>query len=97
MKNNWKIVFGASIFIGGILSIFASSSPDGLEKVAEMQGFLTQGEQLFVAIIPDYLMPGIWNEKLAVSLAGIVGTSVVFITIAFLGKYLYRAESQEER
>jgi len=97
MKNNWKIVFALSVFVGSFLSLFASSSPDGLEKIAEVQGFLGQGEQLFVAVIPDYMMPGVYNEQLATSLAGIVGTSVVFIALLFTGKYLYAFESKKKR
>lgn len=96
MKNNWKTVFGVSILVGGILSLFASSSPDGLEKVAEIQGFLEHGKQLFVAAIPDYMMPGIQNEELATSLAGVVGTSAVFAVLVLIGKYLYRFEPREE-
>lgn len=97
MKNNWKRVFTWAVFVGGVLSLFASSSPDGLEKVAEIQGFLEQGKQLFVAVIPDYMMPGIHNQKLATSLAGIVGTSAVFVALVLIGKYLYTFESKEEQ
>lgn len=91
------MVFAWAVFAGGVLSLFASSSPDGLEKVAEMQGFLEQGKQLFVAVIPDYMMPGIYNQELATSLAGIVGTSVVFVALILMGKYLYAFEPKEEQ
>jgi cobalt/nickel transport protein len=91
MKNNWKTVFFVSICVGGILSLFASSSPDGLEKIAEAQGFLEQGKQLFVAIIPDYMMPGVRSELFAKSLAGIIGTLFVFGILFFIGKVLYRS------
>ena len=95
MKNNWKKVFVVAVFVGGVLSLFASSFPDGLEKVAEVQGFLEQGEQLFGAVIPDYLMPGIQDERLATSLAGITGTMAVFVSLLFIGKLLYACESKE--
>lgn len=96
MKRDWKTVFGVSILVGGVASLFTSSSPDGLEKVAEMQGFFEQGKQFFVATIPDYMMPGIQNEKLATSLAGIAGTSAVFTVLVLIGKYLYRFNLQEK-
>ena len=96
MKNNWKIVFAWAVVVGGGLSLLASSSPDGLEKVAEVQGFLGQGKQLFVVAIPDYSVPGIYDASLATSLAGIIGTSVVFLVMSFLGRYLYRFERSEK-
>lgn len=91
------MVFAVSVFVGGIVSLFASSSPDGLERIAEVQGFLEQGKQLFVAAIPDYAMPGVHDEKLATSLAGIVGTSAVFVALLLIGKHLYAFEPKEER
>lgn len=97
MENNWKMVFVVSVFVGGIVSLFASSSPDGLEKIAEVQGFLEQGKQFFIAALPDYMMPGVHDERLATSLAGMVGASAVFVALLFIGKYLYGFESKEER
>ncbi|HGJ65595.1 TPA: hypothetical protein ENS27_09420 [bacterium] len=69
-----------ALFLAGIISIFASSSPDGLEKVAENLGFLEKGEgdPALKAPVPDYAMPGIKNEKLATGIAGIVGTLILF-------------------
>ncbi len=97
MNSHWKRVFIAAVFIGGIVSLFASASPDGLEKVAEAQGFLGQGKQLFAAALPDYMMPGIHNEKLATSLAGIIGTTAVFIVLLFLGRSLYAFEPKRKQ
>lgn len=91
MKNNkWNFVFIVSIVIGGLLSLFASSFPDGLERVAEVQGFLGNGKQLVVGIMPDYQIPGMHTENLAKSLAGIVGTCIVFAILFFLGKLIFR-------
>lgn len=77
-----EIAFGLLIaFIcAGIISLFASESPDGLERVAEDKGFLEkgEGEPVLKSPIPDYVMPGLSNEKLATSIAGLLGTVVVF-------------------
>jgi cobalt/nickel transport protein len=35
-----------SIFVAGFLSFYASSSPDGLEKVAEDKGFLDTAHRI---------------------------------------------------
>ncbi len=60
------------------LSPLASSSPDGLERVAEDKGFLDTAQDSPYEIIADYLFPGIENEALATILAGVVGTVIVF-------------------
>ncbi|MBC7247951.1 MAG: PDGLE domain-containing protein [Actinobacteria bacterium] len=49
-----------------LVSPWASSSPDGLEKVAEDKGFLEKAEETEPAWesapIPDYAMPGLTRE-----------------------------------
>ena len=92
MDNTKFIWWGILIAIGLALFIspFVSSFPDGLERVAEDLGFLEKGEvQYFNAPIPDYAFPGIKNEVLATSLAGIIGTLLMFAVgygIAFILK-----------
>jgi len=61
-----------------ILSPLASSSPDGLERVAEDKGFIGAALEPFFEIVPDYVVPGVTNEALATIIAGIVGTLVLF-------------------
>ena len=77
-----EIFFGlaAAILLAVLISPFASSHPDGLEKVAQKKGFLEKGEvvPVLVSPMPDYAWPGIKNEKAATSLAGIAGTLLVF-------------------
>lgn len=78
------VIIGLAIAILlAILSPLASSYPDGLEWVAEQQGFIERAQEPLYEIIPDYVMPGISNEALATILAGIVGTVIVF-GVAFL-------------
>jgi cobalt/nickel transport protein len=85
-KKNYFGLFLLALFIGGILSPFASSQPDGLEKVAEDQGFISSAISLFDGFIPDYIFPGIGNEFLATSLAGFLGSTIVFLIFSLLGK-----------
>ena len=42
-----------------VLAPLASSDPDGLERVAEDQGFLERARDAVYSIIPDYAVPGI--------------------------------------
>ena len=88
-----------AVAIALFLSPFASQSPDGLEKVAEDKGFLHKGEEkeIFNAPIPDYTMPGVKQEGIATSLAGLIGTLLVFAVAYGLGYFLRKgAKGLEE-
>ena len=73
----WHGALILALFLA-ILSPLASSSPDGLEKVAENKGFIDTALEASYEIIPDYAMPGIANDAVATILAGIIGTLVLF-------------------
>jgi cobalt/nickel transport protein len=80
--NKKDILIGLfiALLLAVILSPFASSFPDGLERVAEDKGFLEKGEgrPLMAAPVPGYAWPGIKSEKLATSVAAVMGTLLVF-------------------
>jgi len=70
-----------------LFSPLASSEPDGLERVAENEGFVKQTEDAPYQVIADYVLPGVDNEHLATILAGIVGVIIVAavaLAVAFL-------------
>ncbi|MFH0763324.1 MAG: PDGLE domain-containing protein [Candidatus Omnitrophota bacterium] len=80
--NRKDVIFGllAAIALAVLISPFASSHPDGLERVAEDKGFIEKGETApaLASPAPDYAWPGIKSGKLAASAAGAAGTLVVF-------------------
>jgi cobalt/nickel transport protein len=82
MKNARWIWIGlaAALAVGGLLSLAASTHPDGLERVAEDKGFLEKaaGSPLLRSPLPGYLFPGIADERLATGLAGFLGTLALF-------------------
>ena len=80
-----KLILIVSLLIGGGLSIFASSYPDGLERVAEEHNFIGSAGSFWSGLIPDYVMPGIGHEELATALAGISGTLIVFGILYLIG------------
>jgi hypothetical protein len=81
MKNKkWWLIALALCLLLATISPLASSSPDGLEKVAEDRGFINVAQGAPYAIIADYAFPGIENEALATILAGWLGTLVIFGT-----------------
>ena len=79
MKGKYKVLLLA-LFVAALLSPFASSHPDGLERVAEDKGFLekSEGKPAVTSPIPDYIFPGIKNESVATAAAGIAGTLFTF-------------------
>lgn len=92
-----KIVFSGllvAVILAVFFSPFASKKPDGLERVAEDKGFLEKGEgkRLFHSPLADYLFPGIKNEILSTSLAGLVGVLVTFFIVFFLGRLLKKTK-----
>ena len=78
MKSKWWLVGLLFCLAVATLSPLASSSPDGLEKVAEDKGFIGMALESPFQVIADYVFPGIENEALATILAGIIGTLVLF-------------------
>jgi len=77
-----------AIIIGSIISPFASSSPDGLERVAEDKGFINLAQTMFDAPIPDYLIPGVENEMLGTGMAGLLGVLFTFSIALGIGKLI---------
>jgi membrane protease YdiL (CAAX protease family) len=80
------------------VSPYASASPDGLEKVAEKEGFLEEGRLALLqedSPIPDYAFPGVENERVATGVAGFVGTLLVFGIALALGWFFRRRRASE--
>jgi hypothetical protein len=79
-RRNWTILIAVGLGLALLITLFspfASSNPDGLEKVAEDKEFLHTAEDSGYEIIPDYTFPGVENERLATILSGIVGVLIV--------------------
>jgi cobalt/nickel transport system permease protein len=76
-----------------VLSPLASTHPDGLEWVAEEQGFLGAALDAPFRLITDYVFPGIADEKTATVVAGIVGIAVVMLAGWLAGGARRRRES----
>jgi hypothetical protein len=75
------LALAIAVGLATAVSPFASSSPDGLERVAQDQAFIDDGRRHGLqedAPVPDYALPGIGDARLATGLAGFLGTLVVF-------------------
>lgn len=80
---------------GGLLSLalvlfspLASSSPDGLERVAENFNFLSRGLSSPYKILPDYTLPVLGETPLSTILAGAIGVIIVFALMLLIGRSL---------
>ena len=72
------LALAVAIGLGAALSPFASSSPDGLETVAQHKAFLDEGRTQDKSLLSDYAIPGVRDARLATGLAGFAGTLGVF-------------------
>ena len=77
MKQKTFLITGfiASLFLAGIVSFYASSSPDGLEKVAGDIGFIDTAKENTNSegILADYGVKGVDNQRLSTGAAGVIG------------------------
>ena len=77
MKQKTFLISGfiASLFLAGVVSFYAYSHPDGLEKVAEDIGFIETAKENTNAdsVLADYGVKGVDNERLSVGAAGVIG------------------------
>ena len=89
MKRFVIIMLALSLLTAGFVSWFASSHPDGLERVAEDLGFIGKAGESVFNIFPDYTVPGL-KGFLSTSLAGIIGVIATFGFVMLLGKVFFR-------
>jgi cobalt/nickel transport protein len=76
----WGVGLTVALLLSGVVSFYASSSPDGLEWVAEHTGFINAaGEHAATIYSPlaDYQVAGLSDPRLSGGLAGVIGTLVV--------------------
>ena len=94
LKNFYLAFFFIALFLAGVISFYASSSPDGLEKVAQEIGFIDTAKDSAVANSPlsDYGVVGITNERLSVGISGVMGVIITGIVAFYLFKYLSKGK-----
>jgi hypothetical protein len=89
----WGLIaagLGIALFIT-LFSPFASSHPDGLERVAEDKGFSGLADSPPYELISNYVFPWVGNEDLATVLSGIVGVLIVAAVVFAIAFLLTRA------
>ena len=91
-KKFYLVFLLVTIGLAGIVSFYASSSPDGLEKVAEDVGFIetAQDHSLDNSALADYGVAGIENERLSVGIGGIIGVIATGVLMYLIIKFISR-------
>lgn len=98
MDKNRKFLLSGllvSLFLAGIISFYASSSPDGLEKVAGDVGFLDTAKDHANSdgALANYGVKGISNERASVGLAGVAGVLGTAVVAGVLFKFIVRRKN----
>ncbi|MFH9074110.1 energy-coupling factor ABC transporter permease [Streptomyces alboflavus] len=80
-RKLWAAGLVTSLILAGFVSFYASTNPDGLEKVAHDKGF-DKGEKEHDAAdspLADYGVKDISNTRLSGGLAGVIGVGVTVV------------------
>ena len=92
MKGYLKALILTLICLAALIP-FASSDPDGLEKVAETLG-VEEPESQAVSLMPDYAVPAVENEYGSTLIAGVAGVFIVLGVAFVLGKSMTKSAKQ---
>ena len=99
-KRAWGVAV-TGLVVAVLLAVFvapwASSQPDGLERVAETQAFTDRATDQVAAQTPlfDYQFPLLGDTPWSTSAAGAMGTVVLFGLVVLLGRALGRRASPD--
>jgi hypothetical protein len=97
MKKYLGIIALILVFLA-VFILFASSNPDGLEKVAVTFG-AEEHQPLWNGLMADYSIAAVSNSYLSTVLAGVFGTFMVLLATFLLGRAIApksRAVSDEQ-
>lgn len=91
--SNKKFYVGGllvSLMLAGGVSFYASSHPDGLEKVAQDVGFIETAKDPATSgsALANYGVAGVENERASVGIAGVIGVAATGVLATGLFIYL---------
>lgn len=102
MKRGSGFLLGflvVALLLAGVVSSFASGSPDGLEKVGIDTGFgdTARDHDLAGSPFADYAFTGVESEFLATAISGVVGVLVTaLVGVALFLLIRRRSSAQRE-
>lgn len=88
-----------TLLVAGVLSYYASASPDGLEHVAERTGFLDSatGHAAAEGPLADYGVKGVEDARLSGGLAGVIGVLITLLLAGGLARLVRRRGAPADR
>lgn len=109
-KQFTTIFIIVTIIVGGIISLFASSKPDGLEWSIQGITKVTEGNNLtsthdkaeeiqeVTALLPDYKIKNEEGEsKLGTSISGLVGSGVTLLGVLVIGTIAIKLNNKKKK
>ncbi|QYR23839.1 PDGLE domain-containing protein [Paenibacillus sp. sptzw28] len=88
-RRKWTVILVAAIVAAGLLSPWASSAPDGLNRVAEDHGFSHLGGSINKwALFPGYEWNGL--PVSAVKIGGLIGVGLMIAVLWAVSRWLSR-------
>lgn len=91
------IGLAVALLIAGVLSFYASSSPDGLESAAEDTGFGDSAQESVTGGSPlaGYGVSGVDSDRLSVGLAGVIGVLMTLMITVGLTTLIQRRRASQ--
>ena len=83
----------AAILLAVVGVLFASTHPDGLEKLAETLGIASQAKPVFASPLADYQAGFVHSAWLRKAGAGLTGLALIYGACALLGRLVGRQRS----
>ena len=85
------LIYGLGIaLLVVLLAPFASTRPDGLEWIAQQQGFIDRAVAAPLNLLPGYTIPGLGDSAVSIIIAGFVGVLLVILSAFLLGRIVQR-------
>ena len=79
MRLRWWIAAYLLMLALVLLAPLASTAPDGLERLAENEGFAESATDAPYSVLAGYLFSEVENETVSSLLAGWVGVTAIFL------------------
>ena len=89
----WVVGIAIAVLVVVVLAPLASSDPDGLERVAEDNGFIGQAQNVVGGLFGDYGIPGIDDPAVSTILSGLLGIGILLAVVFLVGRVLARRKA----